>query len=307
MATIKNIYAHEIIDSRGYPTIEGTLTLSDDRVVKTSVPSGTSVGKHEALELRDGDSTRFDGMGVLKAVALINEQIGPKLKNVSALKQKDIDGWLINADGTKNKSKLGGNTTLTISQLITKAAALSQGVPLFKYINDLYKSLFKQEIKIAKIPSPIFNIINGGKHANNNLEIQEFQVIPSSSLSFEKAYRLGVELYHELMRVLEYRNANISVGEEGGFAPNFPKNIDALEAINETISRKKLKPGVDVFLGMDIAASHFFEGQSYKLKESEGQSFDRRQGKNVAPSRQIYIDVGTGVELGEKLRNPGEI
>jgi len=269
MATIKNIYAHEIIDSRGYPTIEGTLTLSDDRVVKTSVPSGTSVGKHEALELRDGDSTRFDGMGVLKAVALINEQIGPKLKNVSALKQKDIDGWLINADGTKNKSKLGGNTTLTISQLITKAAALSQGVPLFKYINDLYKSLFKQEIKIAKIPSPIFNIINGGKHANNNLEIQEFQVIPSSSLSFEKAYRLGVELYHELMRVLEYRNANISVGEEGGFAPNFPKNIDALEAINETISRKKLKPGVDVFLGMDIAASHFFEGQRYKLKESE--------------------------------------
>lgn len=269
MATIKNIHAYEIIDSRGYPTIEGKLILSDDRIVKTSVPSGTSVGKHEALELRDGDSGRFDGMGVLKAVSLINEQIGPKLKNVSALKQKDIDAWLINADGTKNKSKLGANTILTISQLTTKAAALSQGVPLFKYINGLYKSFFKEEIKIVKIPAPIFNIINGGKHANNNLEIQEFQVIPSSSLSFEKAYRLGVELYHELKRVLEYRNANISVGEEGGFAPNFPKNIDALEAINETISRKKLKSGVDVFLGMDMAASHFFEGQHYKLKESE--------------------------------------
>ncbi len=269
MATIKNINAYEIIDSRGYPTIEGRLTMSDDKVVKTSVPSGTSVGKHEALELRDGDSGRFDGMGVLKAVSLINEQIAPKLKNVSPLKQKDIDGWLINADGTKNKSKLGANTILTISQLVAKAAALTQGTPLFKYLNNLYKAFFKEEIKVAKVPTPIFNIINGGKHANNNLEIQEFQVIPSSSLSFEKAYRMGVELYHELKRVLLYRNANISGGEEGGFAANLTKNIDALETISETFSRKKLNPGVDVFFGMDMAASHFFERQHYKLKESE--------------------------------------
>lgn len=267
--TIKNIRAYEIIDSRGLPTIEARLILSNDTVVKTSVPSGTSVGKHEALELRDGDISRFDSMGVLKAVSLINDQIGPKLKNISTLKQKEIDNWLISADGTKNKSKLGGNTTLTISQLVAKAGALTQGVSLFKYLNELYKNIFKDEIKIVKIPTPIFNIINGGKHANNNLEFQEFQVIPSSSFSFEKSYRIGVELYHELKKVLEYRNTNISVGEEGGFAPNFPKNIDSLEAISETISRKRLRPGADIFFGMDIAASHFFAEQHYKLKENE--------------------------------------
>lgn len=269
MLTIKKIRAYEIIDSRGYPTIEGELTLSNDQIITTSVPSGTSVGKYEAHELRDEDPNRLDGKGVLRAISIINDQIGSKLKGVSALKQDEIDGWLVKADGTKNKEKLGGNTTLTISQLIAKAGATTQGVSLFRYLNEMYKTLFKEEIKISKVPTPIFNIINGGKHANNNLEFQEFQIIPSSSLTFEKSYIMGIDVYHELERVLDYRNANISVGEEGGFAPNFPKNIDALEAISETLNRKNLRPGVDVFFGMDLAASHFFQGQHYKLKEVE--------------------------------------
>lgn len=267
MAKIKKIYAYEIIDSRSYPTIEGKLILDNGQTVTTSIPSGTSIGKYEALELRDNDPARFDGMGVSSAVNIINQVIGPKLVGSDPVKQKDIDFWLIEADGTKNKSKLGGNTTLTISQLILKAAAQTQGVPLFKYINELYQNYFKTKLKIEKIPAPIFNVLNGGKHANNNLEFQEFQVIFSSSFIFSKAYQTGVEVFHELERVLKYRNANISVGEEGGFAPNLTTNIDALEVLNQTLNQKKLRAGVDVFLGMDIAASHFFKDQKYYIKD----------------------------------------
>ncbi len=266
MSKINKIFAQEIIDSRGKPTIEGILTLETGEEIRTSIPAGTSKGEYEAVELRDNDDKRFEGLGVLKAVSIINNQIAPKLKGVSVLKQLEIDRWLINADGTKNKEKLGGNTLLTISQLIVKAAAVSQKMPLFKYINNLYNQLTKQNIVIQKIPTPIFNVLNGGRHTNNNLEFQEFQIIPSSSNKFEDAYRLGVELFYELRKVLIYRNANITVGEEGGYAPNFSSNIDALEVLIETINRKKLKPGLDIFLGLDIAASTFYKDQRYYLK-----------------------------------------
>lgn len=267
MGKIKKIYAYEIIDSRGYPTIEGRLLLDNGVSVITSIPAGTSRGKSEALELRDNDQNRFDGMGVSKAVSYINELIAPKLIGLSPLKQEEVDMWLIKADGTENKSKLGGNTILTVSQLFVKAAAADLKVDLFRYINSLYQSLFKASIKIDRLPNPIFNIINGGKHANNNLEFQEFQVIPSSSFSFTEAYRIGIEVYHELQRVLAYRNANISVGEEGGFAPNFPTNLDAIEILNETIAQKNLKMGLDVFLGLDVAASHFYREGKYHIKD----------------------------------------
>ena len=266
MGKIKKIYAYEIIDSRGYPTIEGRLLLDNGVSVITSIPAGTSRGKSEALELRDNDQNRFDGMGVSKAVSYINELIAPKLIGLSPLRQEEVDTWLIKADGTENKSKLGGNTILTVSQLFVKAAAADLKVDLFRYINSLYQSLFKSSIKIERLPNPIFNIINGGKHANNNLEFQEFQVIPSSSFSFTEAYRIGIEVYHELQRVLAYRNANISVGEEGGFAPNFPTNLDAIEILNETIAQKNLKMGLDVFLGLDVAASHFYRDGKYHIK-----------------------------------------
>lgn len=267
MSKIKSIHAYEIIDSRGYPTIEGQLTLDTGVTVTTSIPSGTSIGKSEAVELRDNDKSRFDGMGVSQAVSYVNELLAPKLIGSAPDKQQEVDGWLVKADGTKNKSKLGANVTLTISQLFVKAAAADQGVPLFRYINALYEKIFKSKIPIERVPAPIFNIINGGKHANNTLEFQEFQIIPSSSFPFSKSLRMGVEVFHELKRVLVYRNANISVGEEGGFTPNLSTNLDALEVIQETIVQKNLKLGLDLFLGIDMAASHFFTSDRYIIKD----------------------------------------
>ncbi|OGK18719.1 phosphopyruvate hydratase [Candidatus Roizmanbacteria bacterium RIFCSPLOWO2_12_FULL_40_12] len=267
MASIKKVFAYEIIDSRGFPTIEARLWLDDDREVVTSIPAGTSVGKYEALELRDADTQRFRGMGVLRAVNIINELIAPKLVGVSPTKQSEVDHWLAKADGSKKKEKLGANSILAVSQLFVKAAALSESIPLHAYVNKLYKRLFKNEIKVEKIPTPIFNIINGGKHANNNLEFQEFQILPSSSFSFSKAYQIGVEVFHELKEVLAYRNANISVGEEGGFSPSLSSNVDAIEVLVEALNRKNLRPGVDIFVGLDIAASHFYKNDRYVIKE----------------------------------------
>ncbi|MDH7476577.1 MAG: phosphopyruvate hydratase [Microgenomates group bacterium] len=267
MGKIKAIKAYEIIDSRSYPTLEGSLTLDNGIEVFTSIPAGTSIGKSEAVELRDKDQTRLEGMGVSTAVSYVNDLIAPKLIGVSPLKQKEVDYWLIQADGTKNKSNLGSNTTLLISQLFIKAAAADLGVPLFKYINSYYNSLLLTDLKIKKIPTPIFNLINGGKHANNNLEFQEFQLIPSSSFSFSKSYILAIEIFHELKRVLKYRNANISVGEEGGFTPNFTTNIDALEVLYETLVQKELNPGVDAFFGIDFAASNFYKNERYTIKD----------------------------------------
>lgn len=267
MSKIKNIHAYEIIDSRGFPTVEAKLTLDNGMQVTTSIPAGNSIGKYEAVELRDNDINRFDGMGVSKSVSYINDLIAPKLVGVTPDKQQDVDYWLMKADGTKNKSKLGANTTLTISQLFVKAAAAEQGIPLFRYVNTLYANLFKDNILIDKLPSPIFDLINGGKHANNNLEFQEFQVIPSSKFSYSKAYEIGVDVFHELKRVLIYRNANISVGEEGGFSPNFSTNLDALEVLSEALIKKDLKMGLDVFFGIDFGASHYNKDDRYIVKD----------------------------------------
>jgi len=267
MANIKRIYAYEIIDSRGYPTVEGRLIMDNGLEVSTSIPAGTSIGKYEAVELRDTNIKRIDGMGVTQAVGYINDLIGPKLVGISPLKQQEIDYWLIKADNTKNKSRLGANTILTVSQLIAKAGAADQHTSIFRYINYLYKQIFKSDIPIEKIPTPIFNIINGGRHSNNNLEFQEFQIVPSSSLSYELAFMSAVEIFHELKRMLEYRNANTSVGVEGGFTPNFSTNVDALEVILETINHRNLKIGYDVFLGLDIAASNFYKDEKYIIKD----------------------------------------
>ncbi len=267
MANVKAIRAYEILDSRGYPTIEARLLTDAGWEVHTSIPSGTSIGKYEALELRDNDKLRYDGMGVLKAVGIINDVLGPKLVGIDVSRQNELDSWLVAADGTKNKERLGANTTLAVSQLFMKAAARSSGQPLFRHINAFYTSHFKQALHIERIPTPIFNIINGGKHANNNLEFQEFQIIPSSSFNFTKSLQLGADIFHELKRVLLYRNANISVGEEGGFAPNFSTNLDAIEVINETVIQKGFKLGLDIFLGLDIAASHFFHEDRYHIKD----------------------------------------
>jgi len=267
MPTIKSIHAYEIIDSKGLPTIEGRLVLDDDKEVITSIPASLLSEKKSVIDLKDEDPQRFNGMGVSHAVSYINDLVFPKLKGASVYKQKEIDQWMIDADGTKNKSRLGANTILTVSQLIAKAGAKAQNIPDFKYLNYLYASYFKETISIDKIPTPIFNLINGGKHANNKLDFQEFTVVPSSSYSFSKAYQIGVEILYELKKVLEYRNATTAVGEEGGFSPNLTTNFDALEILNETIVQRQMKMGVDIFLGIDMASSSFYSNNLYALRD----------------------------------------
>ncbi len=267
MSKIKKITAYEIIDSRGMPTLEGRLDLDNNQFVVSSVPAGTSVGKYEAIEIRDGDAKRFNGQGVKKAVSYVNDVIAPKLIGISPEKQTQIDLWLAKADGTKNKARLGSNTTLLISELVAKAGAVNQNLPLFEYINKIYGEACKEKIAIERIPSPIFNIINGGKHANNNLEIQEFQVVPSSTLSFTKAYEMGVELFHELKKVIQARSGTTAVGEEGGFTPAVSTNVDAIEILLEAINNRGGKIGLDIFLGLDVAASTFYSGDHYRIKD----------------------------------------
>ncbi len=268
MSKIKKIYAYEIIDSRGVPTLEGKLELDNGTIVTSSVPSSLNPGKYEAQEIRDHDFNRFDGLGLLKtAVSYINEAICPKLVNVDPLKLMAIDYWLITADGTKNKSKLGTNTTLLISQLVAKAAAKSLNLPLYRFFNQYYKELFNQSPKIERLPAPIFNLINGGKHANNNIEFQEFQIIPSTGLSFSEAYQMGIEIYNKLKSLITIYAGNTAVGDEGSFTPNLSTNIDALEIIFEAINKKELRTGVDIFFGIDVAAKNFYSNYKYNLKE----------------------------------------
>ncbi len=267
MAKIKSIHAYEIIDSSGKPTIEGVLALDNGVEVITSIPAGTSVGRYEAIELRDNDPNRFNGLGVSIAISYINDLIAPKLIGLSPLKQREVDDWLTKADGTSNKSRLGANTILTISQLMIKAGARDSNLPVFKYVNQLYEQYFKTKIVIERIPSAIFSIINGGKHAHTSLEFQEFQLIPSSSFTFSQSYQKGIEIFQELKKVLEYRNASVSLGDEGGFTPNLLSNVDGIEILVETAKQKNLKIGLDIFLGLDIAASHFYKEDRYFIHD----------------------------------------
>lgn len=267
MMSVKKIHAYEIIDSKGNPTVEAVMSLDTGLEVTTSVPTSSAQSKYAAVDIRDEDPKRFNALGVTKAVHIINSLIFPKLKGVSVDKQQEIDYWLKKADGTKNLSNLGANTTCIISQLFVKAGAVSKQIPLFVYINELYQKLFTASLPLDKIPTPIFNVINGGKLTNNNLAFQEFGFISSSSVSFSIAYQNAVELFSKLRSVLQYRNANISEGEQGGFTPNFTANIDALEVLNETIIQKDLKLGLDIFLGIDIGAAYFYKDDRYNLRE----------------------------------------
>ena len=267
MAKIKKITAREILDSRGVPTIEGRLILDDEKEVTAIASSGESKGKYERVELRDQDQERYNGLGVKKAISYINNLIGPKLIGVSPEKQADIDYWLMLADGSENSSQLGVNVLMTVSQLVFKAAAVQKNLPLYKYFNFLYNDFFKKNLPIEKIPAPIFCLINGGKHGTKNLEFQEFQIIPSTSFSFSSSLQLGVEIYHSLKEVLDYRNAGTTVSEEGGFAPNLLTNIDGLEIIKETLLQEKKQLGVDIFLGLDLAASHYYKNGKYTIKD----------------------------------------
>jgi len=219
------------------------------------------------VELRDSNSARFMGQGENRAATFINELIAPKIIGVASDKLMEIDAWLIKADGTKNKSNRGANTTLLVSELMAKAGAQDINLPLFKYINKIYEKNHKEKIAIERIPTPIFNIINGGKHAHNNLEIQEFHVIPTSTFSFSKSYQTIVELYHESKKILKYQSANVAVGEEGGFTPALVGNLDAIEILTEAIASRGLKVGLDIFIGLDLAASNFYKNDHYNIKD----------------------------------------
>lgn len=266
MSIIKSVYAREILDSRGNPTIETTVWTDDNRGAVSSIPSGASTGKYEAVELRDNDVSRFDGMGVLKACLNVNEIIGPKITGLDPTKQNDIDQLLINLDGSKDKSKLGGNAILSVSQAVFELGASCAGLQTFQYTSQKYGL---NNPVATHLPTPIFNLINGGKHGAGNLDFQEFHLIPSSRKLFSESLEMGSELYHHLKKLLIEKKAIHSVGDEGGFAPNLFANTDAIELLVETVGSSKYKLNQDVYIGLDIAASSLLSGGKYKISDSK--------------------------------------
>jgi len=263
MATIAALNAREILDSRGIPTIEVNLWLDNNIRVTSSVPSGTSTGKNEATEIRDGDQSRFMGMGVLKAVANINQTIAPQIIGQDPSNQGNVDQILVNLDGTTKKSRLGANAILGVSIAACKAGAASYNLPLYEYLSLKYQLTTKP----YHLPTPMFNVINGGKHGAGNLDFQEFHVTPSTRYPFSKSLQMGVEVYHALEQTLIQNNAIHSTGVEGGFAPNLYTNLDALEIIREATKQTPYNLGQDIFLGLDIAASHFYKNKKYTIKD----------------------------------------
>jgi enolase len=265
MSKISRISAREILDSRGNPTVETTVFLDDGVSGTAQVPSGASLGKYEAVELRDNDPSRYNGQGVLKAVANVNQVIGPKLSNFDPGRQEEIDNLIISLDGTRDKSNLGANSLLSVSLAVAVAASQIKKLPLYRYLSVLYGGSLPNAI--SKMPTPTFNIINGGKHGAGNLDFQEFHVVPASNKAYNQCLRIGEEIYQALKKVLIARNAIHSVGDEGGFAPNLFTNLDAFEAIMESIRTTHYEFGKDVFLGLDVASSHFKKGDEYSIKD----------------------------------------
>lgn len=267
MSKITKVWAREILDSRGLPTLEAAVMLDTGFVSVASVPSGTSTGTHEALELRDGDEKRFAGMGVLKAVANVNQILGPAILGFDPQNQTAVDSKLIELDGTENKKKLGANAILAVSLACAKAGAASSGNHLYRWILALSKALGVDTQGTLRVPTPIFNMINGGLHGAGNLDFQEFQVIPATSKPFSAGLQSGAEIYHVLKKALARRGAIHSVGDEGGYAPNLFTNVDALEILVEAIKESGYGLGRDVFLGLDVAASTFHKDGNYQIRD----------------------------------------
>src|SRR5438309_3962646 len=260
MSQIIHVHAREILDSRGNPTVEADVILSNGTLGRAAVPSGASTGEHEAVELRDGDPQRYSGKGVLKAVHNVNDLIVRALKGMDARDQGEIDRTLIELDGTATKSKLGANAILAASLATARAAANAQNLPLYRYLGG----------ENAKtLPVPMMNIINGGAHADNNVDFQEFMIVPVGADKFSEALRMGVEVFHTLKSVLKKKGYGTAVGDEGGFAPNLRSNEEAIETILEAVELSGYKAGGDVFFALDPAASEFFDGESYVFKKSD--------------------------------------
>ncbi len=260
MSQIDQIHAREILDSRGNPTVEADVVLKGGERGRAAVPSGASTGEHEAVELRDGDPKRYGGKGVLKAVNNVNDVIARELKGKDALDQAAIDHALIELDGTPNKSNLGANALLAGSMANARAAANCQKLPLYRYLGGADANT---------LPVPMMNIINGGAHADNNVDFQEFMIVPVGAAKFSEALRMGAEIFHSLKSVLKKRGYATSVGDEGGFAPNLKSNEEAIETILEAVVQAGYQAGKDVLLALDPAASEFFDGESYVFKKSD--------------------------------------
>lgn len=263
MAKIQRVIAHEILDSRGIPTVEAIVELADSSVGAYSVPAGLSVGKHEAVELRDEDPRRYNGKGVLKSLEIIYNVLSPIVIGKDSQDQKKIDQEMIAADGTKNKSNLGANSILALSGAIVKAEAESKHIPLYQYIAQLSGI----DTHYFSIPTPMFNILNGGAHGGGNLDFQEFMIVPQKAHYYSTALRIGTEIYYNLKQTIISHNGIFLVGDEGGYAPTLYSNFDGFKILEEAISKAGYKLGLDVFFSLDVAASHFKKGGSYKIKD----------------------------------------
>ncbi|MEK7061193.1 MAG: phosphopyruvate hydratase [Patescibacteria group bacterium] len=265
MSKITKVWAREILDSRAIPTVEVVAQTESGYVGVSSVPSGASTGVHEAIELRDNDNERFGGFGVLKAVETVNKILGPQLIGTDVLDPFSIDKKLINLDGTENKSKFGANSILALSEVVVKLGASDSKLTLYSWINELAKKI---GVKTAiRIPTPLFNMINGGKHGAGNLDFQEFFIIPASSKTYSQGLQAGVEIYHAIGNNLKRKGAIHSVGDEGGFAPNLFTNADALELFIESVKETNYSMGRDVFLGLDVASNSFYKDGTYQIKD----------------------------------------
>jgi enolase len=289
MSTIIEVHAREILDSRGNPTVEADVVLSSGASGRAAVPSGASTGEHEAVELRDGDAKRYAGKGVSEAVRNVNEVIGPRLEGMAAADQIAIDAEMMDADGTPNKSKLGANALLSVSLAVARAAAQDCGLPLYRYLGG----------PMARVlPVPMMNILNGGAHASNNVDAQEFMVVPIGADNFADGLRMGVEVFHALKKVLTGMGLSTAVGDEGGFAPMLPSNEAALDVVMQAITAAGYEPGQDLAIALDVAASELYQDGEYVFKKGDK---SRRNAAGMVDLYQGWVDKYPIVSIEDGL------
>jgi len=302
MTNISEIRAREVLDSRGNPTVEAEVLLSDGTIGRAIVPSGASTGEHEAVELRDGDGERYVGKGVLKAVENVNGEIAEALGNFDAADQRALDAKMIELDGTENKGRLGANAILAVSMAAARAASSAYDLPLYRYLGGAGANI---------LPTPMMNILNGGAHADNNVDFQEFMVMPVGAPSFSEALRWGVEVFHTLKSVLKKRGYNTAVGDEGGFAPSLKSNVEAIEVVLEAIQQAGYKPGDDIAIALDPAASEFYQDGKYVFKKSDksvksSEEMARFWAKWANDYPIVSLEDGLAEDAGKKIQLVGD-
>lgn len=293
MSSIIDIVAREILDSRGNPTVECDVYLESGTMARAAVPSGASTGIREAIELRDGDKKRYGGKGVLKAVENVNDEIADAILGSEASDQAFIDRTMIELDGTENKGRLGANAILAVSMAVARAAAEESGLPLFRYFGGM---------GAVQMPVPMMNVINGGAHANNNLDLQEFMIIPVGAPSFKEALRYGAETFHTLKKIINSRGMSTAVGDEGGFAPKCESHEEAIELILEAVKQAGFEPGKDIMIGLDCASSEFFDNGKYVMKKSGGKAMSAEEWAGVLEgwvNKYPIISIEDGMAEGD--------